>query len=112
MLIGYEEKNNDEPDVVSIKQVNMERRLSAQLHMEVGHVEAAALLIERGAKVNLIDDNGETPLNSAHEHERTEIVALLKSKGASLQVSCPRGPLEQREEAPSTEQQGITQSVQ
>lgn len=51
-----------------------------------GHLEAAALLIERGAKVNLVSRFGDTPLDWAHAHRAyqntEEMIALLKSKGA------------------------------
>ena len=46
-----------------------------------GGLEAAALLIERGAKVNAVNAYGETPLDSVHS--RVEMEAFLKSKGAN-----------------------------
>ena len=49
-----------------------------------GHLEAAALLIERGAKVSLANAYGNTPLDYAHSKEMGEMVAFLKSKGAKL----------------------------
>ena len=53
----------------------------AALH---GSPEAAALLIERGAKVNAVDACGKTPLDWSQDigHSRVEMVAFLKSKGA------------------------------
>ena len=47
-----------------------------------GHIEAATLLIERGAEINPINDNNETPLDIAHEYSETAIIAFLKIKGA------------------------------
>ena len=57
-----------------------------------GHLEAAALLFERGAKVNLVDGYGRTPLDMAHKwHQNsTEMIALLKSKGAKWASELPR----------------------
>ena len=57
-----------------------------------GHLEAAALLIERGAKVNLVDSYGGTPLDDAHRAilNRTEMIALLKSKGAKRASELPQ----------------------
>jgi ankyrin repeat protein len=57
-----------------------------------GHLEAAALLIERGAKVNLVDGYGGTPLDLAHQAIRnsTEMIALLKSKGAKRASELPQ----------------------
>ena len=55
-------------------------------------LEAAALLIERGAKVNLVDGYGGTPLDDAHQAIRnsTEMIALLKSKGAKRANELPQ----------------------
>ena len=47
-----------------------------------GHIEAATLLIERGAEINPINDNNETPLDIAHEYSETAMIAFLKTKGA------------------------------
>ena len=57
-----------------------------------GHLEAAALLIERGAKVNLVSGYRETPLDSAHHAYQniTEMVAFLKSKGAKQASELPQ----------------------
>ena len=55
-------------------------------------LEAAALLIERGAKVNLVDGYGGTLLDLAHQtnQDRTEMIALLKSKGAKRASELPQ----------------------
>ena len=57
-----------------------------------GHLEAAALLIERGAKVNHVDDSRETPLDWAHRAYQisTKMVAFLKSKGAKRTIELPQ----------------------
>ena len=57
-----------------------------------GHLKAAALLIKRGAKVNLVDGYGGTPLDDAHQAilNRTEMIALLKSKGAKRASELPQ----------------------
>ena len=47
-----------------------------------GHIEVTTLLIERGAEINLINDNNQTPLDSAHVLNRTDMIAFLKTKGA------------------------------
>ena len=64
------------------------------LHMAAyhGHLEAAALLIKRGAKVNLVDSYGGTSLDDAHRAilNRTEMIALLKSKGAKRASELPQ----------------------
>ena len=57
---------------------------STSLHYAAlaGHIEAATLLIERGAEINPIDDDYETPLDMAHMFNRTAMIAFLKTKGA------------------------------
>ena len=47
-----------------------------------GHIEAATLLIERGAEINPINDNNRTPLDNAHVFDDTDMIAFLTTKGA------------------------------
>ena len=50
---------------------------------EGGHIEAATLLIERGAEINPINEvYYETPLDRAYVFNRTAMVAFLTTKGA------------------------------
>ena len=49
---------------------------------EGGHIEAATLLIERGAEINPISGYNQTPLDRAYVFNRTAMVAFLKTKGA------------------------------
>ena len=49
---------------------------------EGGHIEAATLLIERGAEINPISEHDSTPLDSAHMFNHTDMIAFLKTKGA------------------------------
>ena len=51
-----------------------------------GHIEAATLLIERGAEINPINKYNETPLDWAHLLYETAMIAFLNTKGAE------RGP--------------------
>lgn len=46
-----------------------------------GHVELAALLIERGANIEEVNDEGYTPLMEAAREGHDEMVALLLSHG-------------------------------
>jgi ankyrin repeat protein len=60
-----------------------------------GRLEAAVRLIERGAKINAVDAYGWTPLDRAQS--KVEMIAFLKSKGRSVEVSCslpPKRPVE------------------
>ena len=49
-----------------------------------GHVELAMLLLERGANIEEVNDEGYTPLMEASREGHEEMVALLLS-----QVLCP-----------------------
>eukprot|EP01059_Diplonema_ambulator_P013046 TRINITY_DN2357_c0_g1_i1.p1 TRINITY_DN2357_c0_g1~~TRINITY_DN2357_c0_g1_i1.p1 ORF type:complete len:664 (+),score=275.58 TRINITY_DN2357_c0_g1_i1:58-1992(+) len=56
----------------------------APLHVAAskGHLEACIALLDCGADVNLVTDNGETPLMSAVKADKADIVALLLERGA------------------------------
>ena len=56
---------------------------------EGGHIEAATLLIERGAEINPISEHDSTPLDSAHMFNHTDMIAFLKTKGAVMIASWP-----------------------
>ena len=49
-----------------------------------GHVELANLLIERGANIEEVNDEGYTPLMEAAREGHEEMVALLLSHGKRL----------------------------
>ena len=47
-----------------------------------GRIEAATLLVERGAEINPINDSNQTPLDRAHVLNHAAMIAFLKTKGA------------------------------
>jgi ankyrin repeat domain-containing protein 17 len=49
-----------------------------------GHVELAMLLLERGANIEEVNDEGYTPLMEASREGHEEMVALLLSQGADI----------------------------
>ena len=54
-----------------------------------GHVELANLLIERGANLEEVNDEGYTPLMEAAREGHEEMVALLLAHGKSLRSEGP-----------------------
>lgn len=64
-----------------------------------GHVELALLLIERGANLEEVNDEGYTPLMEAAREGHEEMVALLLAHGnmiGILWILCGRNWLEVR----------------
>lgn len=51
-----------------------------------GHLELAGLLIERGANIEEVNDEGYTPLMEAAREGHEDMVALLLSQGEHGQV--------------------------
>ena len=51
-----------------------------------GHVELALLLIERGANLEEVNDEGYTPLMEAAREGHEEMVALLLAHGSMLET--------------------------
>ena len=51
-----------------------------------GHVELAMLLLERGAHIEEVNDEGYTPLMEASREGHEEMVALLLSQGNSTET--------------------------
>ena len=65
--------------------VNAKNNLSnTPLHYAAlgGRIEAATLLIERGAEINPINDVNDTPLDNAHTFNDTDMITFLTTKGA------------------------------
>ena len=52
------------------------------VHVEHGHTHVVQLLIERGADLNKVDDEGETPLIKAASSSRKYVVKVLLDGGA------------------------------
>ena len=55
-----------------------------------GHIELASLLIERGANIEEVNDEGYTPLMEAAREGHEDMVALLLSQGWSTFLSTER----------------------
>ncbi len=56
-----------------------------------GHTEAVRLLIDRGAQINLAQDDGRTALIAAVEGGHTETASLLLARGADANAAYAQG---------------------
>jgi ankyrin repeat protein len=52
-----------------------------------GDVAAATVLLDNGADVNSIGEDGDTPLHRAFASGKTEMVRLLLSRGANKEIT-------------------------
>ncbi len=52
---------------------------------EEGHAEVAKVLIDRGAEIELAEQNGYTPLTRALWRGQQQVIAVLRAAGASCQ---------------------------
>ena len=66
--------------------------------------EVTSRLIERGAEINPINEYNQTPLDTAHFYDRTDMIAFLKTKGAV------RAPQPDVEEGSAEESSGDVES--
>ena len=59
--------------------------LGTALHYaaQSGHVDRVELLLSRGAKTDVWDKNGRTPLEVAREHGRADVIAILSSHSST-----------------------------
>jgi len=57
--------------------------------INAGHTDIAELLIAHNARVNAMNENGETPLRLALELHNSKIVKLLRARGGMLAVANP-----------------------
>jgi ankyrin repeat protein len=82
-----------------VENVNVDVRLSEDgetaLHRAAsrGHLNAVALLLDRGAKVDATDGEGVTPLILASYRGQTEVVKLLLERGADVNAREKRNGL-------------------
>jgi ankyrin repeat protein len=81
-LEGVKSALEDGADVDYFK---TEERLSA-LHVAAmdGHADVVALLLKRGANINIVDNTGDTPLNTALMHKKKSVVEVLVANGANV----------------------------
>lgn len=90
LLLSHASKNNVSGMIelfemgVSPDDADYDKRTALHLACSDGSLDAARLLIERGADLNLADRFGNTCLDDALESGDKDIVALLKERGANF----------------------------
>jgi ankyrin repeat protein len=49
-----------------------------------GHADVVALLLKRGANINIVDNSGDTPLITASMHNKNNVIEVLVAAGADV----------------------------
>ena len=57
-----------------------------------GHVEVAQLLLDAGARKEVRDFQGQRPLHVAAKYGHTEVMDLLRDRGAEAKDRCGHSP--------------------
>jgi ankyrin repeat protein len=70
---------------------NRNRESLLSIAAALGNIEPVKLLTDRGANLNLQDDEGFTPLMNACQNRHVEVVRLLVSKGADKSLKSKYG---------------------
>ena len=58
------------------------RRTVSEIELNENYLKIVGMLLEKGAKVDVLDDDGKTPLDQAIRNGEKEIVVLLRKHGA------------------------------
>jgi uncharacterized protein len=69
-----------------------ERMSVLQVAAMNGHTDVVALLLRRGANINIVDKSGDTPLNTALLHNKKTVIELLVANGADVRRAGTWGP--------------------
>lgn len=78
--------------VIDVNKVNKNDRTPLHLAAKYGRKDMVEMLLNKEAKVDVVDNRGRTPLHLAAQHnEKKEIVEMLLNKGAKIDVVDSRG---------------------
>lgn len=78
---------------VSVDSRNSSRQTPLMLACHAGHLDVIGYLIERGAAVNLVDDQGQTALHYAAMNDTKSTLELLIGCGANKRCKSKHGKL-------------------
>ncbi|MDR0773696.1 MAG: ankyrin repeat domain-containing protein [Wolbachia pipientis] len=78
--------------VIDVNEVNKNDRTPLHLAAKYGRKDMVEMLLNKEAKVDVVDNRGRTPLHLAAQYnEKKEIVEMLLNKGAKVDIADNRG---------------------
>ncbi|WP_353277454.1 ankyrin repeat domain-containing protein [Wolbachia endosymbiont (group A) of Agelastica alni] len=78
--------------VIDVNEVNKNDRTPLHLAAKYGRKDIVEMLLNKEAKVDVVDNRGRTPLHLAAQYnEKKEIVEMLLNKGAKVDIADNRG---------------------
>jgi ankyrin repeat protein len=83
-LEGVKSAIEDGADIDYFTGLSDDKMSVLQVAVMNGHADVVALLLKRGANINIVDKWGDTPLNTALLHNKKNVIGLLITSGADV----------------------------